>query len=200
MWHQVGHFCRWTACKSCSGWGKCSLCSLLTMLLARNVLSCFVRHIMAMFFEVEQCMWVKRTSFVFYIDRTSCDDSFCMKLCESHIGDLYTDTSELISISCIVNLSFFLFRGCLSVKINSSRGYFVCIFLTILFTSEFEVFENQGYYWSLYSPSAINIKDLWRFLSKTNDMCVECRFQAQSVQNRESSLLTIPCQMRKGIP
>ena len=44
---------------------------------------------------------------MFYIDRTSCDDSFCMKLCESHIGDLYTDTSELISISCIVNLSFF---------------------------------------------------------------------------------------------
>ena len=26
---------------------------------------------------------------------TSYDDSFCMKLCDSHIDDLYTDTSEL---------------------------------------------------------------------------------------------------------
>lgn len=26
---------------------------------------------------------------------SSYDDSFCMKLCDSHIDDLYTDTSEL---------------------------------------------------------------------------------------------------------
>ena len=29
---------------------------------------------------------------------TSYDDSFCMKLCDSHIDDLYTDTSELRAI------------------------------------------------------------------------------------------------------
>lgn len=64
------------------------------MFSAHFIILCWYAFMDLCFFE--KVSWFGVENGVEYFRRfNGNDDSFCMKLCDSHIGDLYTDTSEL---------------------------------------------------------------------------------------------------------